>query len=101
MDFGVTVHAVILILFKVADESAGQVHGPYSVSYTHLAGAGGYGPAAERNPQVVKREYEEGIVDEKWIAAVSYTHLDVYKRQGHGTTHHCHGEYDADLQSAF
>ena len=32
------------------------------------AGAGGYGPAAERNPQVVKREYEEGIVDEKWIA---------------------------------
>ncbi len=32
------------------------------------AGAGGYGPAAERDPLVVKKEYDEGIVDVKWIA---------------------------------
>lgn len=32
------------------------------------AGAGGYGSASERNHEVVKREFNEGIIDKKWIA---------------------------------
>lgn len=31
------------------------------------AGAGGYGPVAERDPGRILKEYKEGIIDEKWI----------------------------------
>ena len=31
------------------------------------AGAGGYGPVSERDPEIFKREYREGIIDKKWI----------------------------------
>ena len=31
------------------------------------SGAGGYGPVSERDPEIIKREYREGIIDKKWI----------------------------------
>ena len=31
------------------------------------AGAGGYGPVSERDPEIIKREYKEGIIDRQWI----------------------------------
>ncbi|MDD6043989.1 MAG: hydantoinase B/oxoprolinase family protein [Eubacteriaceae bacterium] len=31
------------------------------------AGAGGYGPVSERDPEIIKREFREGIIDKKWI----------------------------------
>jgi len=31
------------------------------------AGAGGYGPVSERDPELLRRELEEGIIDENWL----------------------------------
>ena len=31
------------------------------------AGAGGYGPVSERDPELIRKEYREGIIDDKWI----------------------------------
>ena len=31
------------------------------------AGAGGYGPVSERNPDLLRRELREGIIDEQWL----------------------------------
>ena len=31
------------------------------------AGAGGYGPVSEREPEILRRELEEGIIDENWL----------------------------------
>jgi N-methylhydantoinase B len=31
------------------------------------AGAGGYGPVSERDPELLRRELREGIIDEKWL----------------------------------
>ena len=31
------------------------------------AGAGGYGPVSERDPEILRRELEEGIIDENWL----------------------------------
>ncbi len=31
------------------------------------AGAGGYGPVSERDPELLKKEYREGIIDDKWL----------------------------------
>ncbi|MBR5489121.1 MAG: hydantoinase B/oxoprolinase family protein, partial [Firmicutes bacterium] len=31
------------------------------------AGAGGYGPVSERDPELLKKEYKEGIIDDKWL----------------------------------
>ena len=31
------------------------------------AGAGGYGPVSERDPELLKRELREGIIDENWL----------------------------------
>ena len=31
------------------------------------AGAGGYGPVEERDPELIRKEYKEGIIDDKWI----------------------------------
>ena len=33
------------------------------------AGAGGYGPVSERDPALLRRELQEGIIDEKWLEA--------------------------------
>ncbi|MBQ2160988.1 MAG: hydantoinase B/oxoprolinase family protein, partial [Firmicutes bacterium] len=32
------------------------------------AGAGGYGPVQERDPDIIKQELKDGIIDEKWIS---------------------------------
>ena len=37
------------------------------------AGAGGYGPVSERDPQVMRRELEEGVIDEKWLKDAGVT----------------------------
>ena len=31
------------------------------------AGAGGYGPVSQRDPELLRRELREGIIDEKWL----------------------------------
>jgi N-methylhydantoinase B len=31
------------------------------------AGAGGYGPVSERDQDLIRKEYKEGIIDDKWI----------------------------------
>ena len=31
------------------------------------AGAGGYGPVSERDPELLRRELREGIIDEQWL----------------------------------
>ncbi len=31
------------------------------------AGAGGYGPVAERDPEILRKELREGIIDENWL----------------------------------
>ena len=31
------------------------------------AGAGGYGPVSERDPELLRRELREGIIDEAWL----------------------------------
>ena len=31
------------------------------------AGAGGYGPVTERDPELLRRELREGIIDENWL----------------------------------
>ena len=31
------------------------------------AGAGGYGPVSERDPELLRRELREGIINEKWL----------------------------------
>ena len=31
------------------------------------AGAGGYGPVSERDPEILRRELAEGIIDENWL----------------------------------
>ena len=31
------------------------------------AGAGGYGPVAERDPELLRKELREGIINEKWL----------------------------------
>ena len=31
------------------------------------AGAGGYGPVSERDPELLRREFREGIIDEQWL----------------------------------
>ena len=31
------------------------------------AGAGGYGPVSERDPELLHRELREGIINEKWL----------------------------------
>ena len=36
------------------------------------------------NPKLLQRGIEEGVANSILIKAVSYTHLDVYKRQAHG-----------------
>ena len=30
------------------------------------AGGGGYGPVSERDPELIRREIREGIIDENW-----------------------------------
>ena len=32
------------------------------------AGAGGYGPVSERDPELLRRELREGIIDEQWLS---------------------------------
>ena len=34
------------------------------------AGAGGYGPVSERDPELLRRELREGIINEKWLEEV-------------------------------
>ena len=51
-----------------------EVHGPADDFHFPVIGEGGY--------LVQDAADEQGTV----ITPVSYTHLDVYKRQGHGTT---------------
>lgn len=31
------------------------------------AGAGGYGPVQERDPELLRKELREGIIDENWL----------------------------------
>ena len=31
------------------------------------AGAGGYGPVSERDPELLRKELREGIIDENWL----------------------------------
>ena len=37
------------------------------------AGAGGYGPVSERDPEVLRRELAEGIIDEQWLEDAGIT----------------------------
>ena len=37
------------------------------------AGAGGYGPVSERDPELLRRELEEGIIDENWLKEAGVT----------------------------
>ena len=37
------------------------------------AGAGGYGPVAERDPELLRRELREGIIDEAWLKEAGVT----------------------------
>ena len=37
------------------------------------AGAGGYGPVSERDPELLRRELEEGIIDENWLKEAGIT----------------------------
>ena len=60
------------------------VHEAGAVSYTHLVPAAGHGkllapPAGGLQPAVGKLTH--GAVEHHMVPAVSYTHLDVYKRQ--------------------
>ena len=31
------------------------------------AGGGGYGPVSERDPELLRKEYREGIIDDQWL----------------------------------
>ena len=37
------------------------------------AGAGGYGPVSQRDPELMRRELEEGIINEKWLEEAGVT----------------------------
>ena len=37
------------------------------------AGAGGYGPVSERDPELLRRELAEGIIDENWLKEAGVT----------------------------
>ena len=37
------------------------------------AGAGGYGPVSERDPELLRRELREGIIDEAWLQEAGIT----------------------------
>ena len=37
------------------------------------AGAGGYGPVSERDPELLRRELREGIIDEQWLKDAGIT----------------------------
>lgn len=37
------------------------------------AGAGGYGPVSERDPELLRRELREGIIDENWLEEAGVT----------------------------
>ena len=37
------------------------------------AGAGGYGPVSQRDPEVLRQELREGIIDEAWLKEAGVT----------------------------
>ena len=48
-------------------------YGFAGVDPNYGAGAGGYGPVSERDPELLRRELAEGIIDENWLKEAGVT----------------------------